>query len=285
MNAKLPLPALAINDWLRRATTELADVGISSAKLDAEIILAHTIRRPRTYLHAHGDEPLTDRWREIADARLRLRLNRTPVAYIIGHKEFYGRRFQVTPATLIPRPESETIIELLKEYALHAQPLLDEPLRRLVDVGTGSGCLGITAKLELPELDVTLLDVSQHALVVAEANAKALEADVTIVRSDLLSNYPLSADYVLANLPYVDTSWERSPETNYEPALALFADDQGLALIAKLLKQLPGHLAPDGLLLCEADPRQHPAIIKLAKQYGLSHRETRGFIVSLQKTR
>jgi release factor glutamine methyltransferase len=285
MNAKLPLPALAINDWLRRATTELADVGISSAKLDAEIILAHTIRRPRTYLHAHGDEPLTDRWREIADARLRLRLNRTPVAYIIGHKEFYGRRFQVTPATLIPRPESETIIELLKEYALHAQPLLDEPLRRQVDVGTGSGCLGITAKLELPELDVTLLDVSQHALVVAEANAKALEADVTIVRSDLLSNYPLSADYVLANLPYVDTSWERSPETNYEPALALFADDQGLALIAKLLKQLPGHLAPDGLLLCEADPRQHPAIIKLAKQYGLSHRETRGFIVSLQKTR
>lgn len=283
MNAKLPLPAPAISDWLRQATTELADAGISSAKLDAEIILAHTIRRPRTYLHAHGDELLTDRLHEIADARLQLRLNRTPVAYIIGHKEFYGRHFRVTPATLIPRPESETIIELLKEYALRHQPLLDEPLRRLVDVGTGSGCLGISAKLELPELDVTLLDISQHALVVAEANAKALQAKVHIVRSNLLANYPLRADYILANLPYVDTSWERSPETNYEPALALFAEDQGLALIAKLLEQAPDHLTTDGLLLCEADPRQHPAIIKLAKQFGLAHRETRGFIVCLQK--
>lgn len=284
MNAKLPQPML-VNDWLRRATAELTNVGISSAKLDAEIILAHTIRHPRTYLHAHGDEPLTDRLREIADARLQLRLNRTPIAYIIGHKEFYGRRFLVTPATLIPRPESETIIELLKELTPPNQSLLEEPAPRLVDVGTGSGCLGITAKLELPELDVTLLDISQHALVVARTNADALQAKVHTVKSNLLANYPFNADYILANLPYVDTAWERSPETNYEPALALFADDQGLSLIAKLLRQAPAHLKPGGLLLCEADPRQHPAIIKLAKQAGLSHRVTRNFIVCLQNSR
>ena len=276
---------MLVNDWLRRAIATLTSVGISSAKLDAEIILAHTIRRPRTYLHAHGDEPLSDRLREIADARLQLRVNRTPIAYIIGHKEFYGRRFRVTPATLIPRPESETIIELLKELAPSNQSLLKEPAPRLVDVGTGSGCLGITAKLELPELDVTLLDISQHALVVAEANAAALQAEVHIVKSDLLANYPFNADYILANLPYVDTTWERSPETNYEPALALFADDLGLSLITKLLRQAPDHLKPGGLLLCEADPRQHPAIIKFAKQAGLSHRVTRGFIVCLQKPR
>jgi release factor glutamine methyltransferase len=281
MNAKLPQPML-VNDWLRAATTELTNVGISSAKLDAEIILAHTIRHTRTYLHAHGDEPLSDRLREIADARLQLRINRTPVAYIIGHKEFYGRRFRVTPATLIPRPESEIIIELLKELTPPNQSLLEEPAPRLVDVGTGSGCLGITAKLEIPELDVTLLDISQHALVVARANAAALQAKVHTVKSNLLANYPFNADYILANLPYVDTIWERSPETNYEPALALFADDQGLSLIAKLLRQAPAHLKPGGLLLCEADPRQHPAIIKLAKQAGLSHRTTRGFIVCLQ---
>ncbi len=283
MNAKSQLPVLAINDWLRSATTQLAGVGISSTKLDAEIILAHTIRQGRTYLHAHGDELLSDRLREIADARLHLRLNRTPIAYIIGHKEFYGRRFHVTPATLIPRPESETIIDLLKEYTPHNQSLLQEPARRLVDVGTGSGCLGISAKLELPDLDVTLLDISQHALVVAEGNARALQADVHTLKSNLLANYPLRADYILANLPYVDTTWERSPETNYEPALALFADNQGLALIYKLLEQAPACLRPNGLLFIEADPRQHRVITKMAKTYGLSHQITRDFIICLKK--
>jgi release factor glutamine methyltransferase len=199
----------AIKSWLQRAARELRSAGISSAKLDAEIILAHTLRRPRTYLHAHDDELLTSRQLEIADARLRLRLDRTPVAYIIGHKEFYGRKFRVTPATLIPRPESEIIIELLKEILPTNLPLLREIPKRLVDVGTGTGCLGITAKLEFPELDVALLDISRHALNIAELNAKKLQAEVTIERSDLLSQYPLQADVIIANLPYVDPEWER----------------------------------------------------------------------------
>jgi release factor glutamine methyltransferase len=272
-----------IHSWIHSATIQLVGVGIDSAKLDAEIILAHTIRKNRTYLHAHGDESLSDRLREIADARLQLRLNRTPIAYIIGHREFYGRRFRVTPATLIPRPESETIIELLKEHTPHNHSLLRQPALRLVDVGTGSGCLGISAKLELPELDVTLLDISQHALVVAEANAKALQADVHILKSDLLANYPLSVNYIIANLPYVDPTWERSPETNYEPPLALFADDNGLRLINKLLEQAPTRLIAGGVMLIEADLRQHSVIIKRAKQYGLSHLTTSGFIVCLRK--
>lgn len=273
---------MTITDWLHDATIQLVGVGIGSAKLDAEIILAHTIRQGRTYLHAHGDEPLSDRYREIADARLELRLNRTPIAYIIGHKEFYGRQFHVTPATLIPRPESEAIIELLKKHNPHNQSLLKEPVRRLVDVGTGSGCLGITAKLELPELEVTLIDISQHALVVASANAKALQANVHTLKSDLLAKYPFSADYIVANLPYVDPAWERSPETSYEPALALFADNNGLQLIDKLLSQAPAHLTPNGLVFIEADLRQHAAIIAVAKDSGLTHVETEGFIVVLR---
>ena len=263
-----------INIWLRDAAEELAAVGITSALLDAEIILAHTLRKSRTWLHAHHEDPIGLRELEIANARLALRLDRTPIAYIIGHKEFYSRLFKVTPSVLIPRPESESVIELLRKY-------LPEQAVTLLDVGTGSGCLGITAKLELPRLHVTLSDVSRHALKVAEENAAAQQAEVTILRSDLLEHIPGIYDIIIANLPYVDPSWERSPETNVEPSLALFADDGGLKLIYRLLEQLPGALTPGGIALLEADPQQHRALIATAKKYSLSHIATSGYIVVL----
>jgi release factor glutamine methyltransferase len=273
----------AISAWLNAAAKRLSEAGIPSARLDAEVILAHTIRKSRTYLHAHDDELLTDRFVEIADARIELRLDRTPVAYIIGHKEFYGRLFKVTPATLIPRPESEDLIDMLKEiYPTQTELLPSTPLR-LVDVGTGSGCLGITAKLELPALDVTLLDISRHALNVAKTNALRLDADVTLDHSNLLGNYPFAPVYIIANLPYVDPSWERSPETEHEPQLALFADDGGLRLINELIDQSARALAQKGYILLEADPRQHTAIISAAKNRGFHLVDTRGFALSFQK--
>lgn len=281
MNANLQPKAPAIKDWLLGATRQLIAAGIASAKLDSEIILAHTLRKSRTYLHTHDDEPISGRQLEIADTRLLLRLDRTPIAYIIGHKEFYGRLFRVTPSTLIPRPESEDIITIIKESAPQASLL--QTTKKLVDVGTGSGCLGISAKLEMPELDVTLLDISKHALNVAEQNAKQLHATVTVLHSDLLTNFPFMADYIVANLPYVDPEWERSPETSFEPELALFANNHGLHLIFKLLQQASSRLTKTGLLILEADPRQHTAIIKEAKTHGLLLKEARGFIISFQQ--
>lgn len=271
----------AIKDWVQQATVELVGAGIGSAKLDAELILSHTLNRPRTYLHAHAEDSIDPRHLDIADARLELRLARTPLAYIIGHKDFYGRRFKVTPATLIPRPESETMIELLKQLHGNNLSLLPQDSLRLVDVGTGSGCLGITAKLELPELNVHLLDISRHALNVAEGNAKRLGSKVTCLKSDLLASYPLKADYILANLPYVDIEWERSPETNHEPSLALFADNKGLYLINQLLAQAGSRLRPNGAILLEADPRQHDDIIKTAKTHGFKIVTKEGFILAL----
>lgn len=273
----------AISQWLQAASAALSAVGIPSARLDAELILAHTLRRPRTYLHAHPEDLLEASQRDIADARLALRQDRVPIAYIVGHKDFYGRSFKVTTATLIPRPESEVLIELLLE--LHGNQLtLDSRPKRLIDVGTGSGILGITAKRELPELQVTLSDISKHALTVAARNAQSLEASVELLSSNLLANYPLQADYVLANLPYVNPAWERSPETDHEPALALFAEQDGLALIEELLTQLPSHLAPGGYALLEADPEQHAAIIQTAKTQGLDLVEIRDYIVALRRT-
>lgn len=273
---------MTIAEWLNRTSSTLADAGISSARLDAELILAHTLRKSRTFLHAHPEEDLSMRYLEIADARVQMRLDRTPLAYIIGHREFYGRSFRVTPATLIPRPESETMIVMLKEASAQNNLPLGESTPMLVDVGTGSGCLGITAKLELPELDVTLLDSSRHALTVAETNAKRLEADVHILRSDLLQSYPFRANYILANLPYVDESWPVSPETDHEPKEALFASGGGLAVINRLIDEIPARLAPGGLVFIEADPRQHAAVIRKAADSGVELKNTSGFVLSFQ---
>lgn len=283
MNENSPLKPLAISAWLAEATTSLQDGGITTARLDAEILLAHTIRRPRTYLHAHGDDLLDTRLKEVADARLDLRLDRVPVAYIIGHKEFYGRQFKVTTSTLIPRPETEAMIDYLYELLPKDQPLLDLPSPRLVDIGTGSGCVGITAKLEFPECDVTLTDVSTHALKVADANAKTLKANVYILKSNLLEGYPFTPDIILANLPYVDKEWDVSPETHKEPPLALYAEQKGLLLINRLITQAGSRLAPGGLLLLEADSRQHETICRYAKAHGFQYIGNRGLSIAFRQ--
>lgn len=277
MSANSKPKTLNNNQWIRDASEELANAGIATARLDAEIILAHTIHRSRTWIHAHGDELLDARRIEIANARLALRLDRVPVAYIIGHKEFYGRVFKVTPSTLIPRPESESVIELLKRH-------LPQHAATLIDIGTGSGCLGITAKLELPQLSVTLSDVSHYALKVAASNAETLGAEVATVRSNLFAEFHLPNavfDCIVANLPYVDITWERSPETDHEPREALFADDGGFALIGRLLTQAHSYLSAGGLIVLEADPEQHQRIIESAQDHGLQHLESDGYGVAL----
>ena len=271
---------MTISDWLREAAKQLKDIGIESNRLDAELILAHTLRKPRTYLHAHLDEKIDERRFDIANARLDLRLERTPLAYIVGHKEFYGRRFTVTPSVLVPRPESEAMVEWLLE--LTAEEILP---KKLVDIGTGSGLLGITAKLERQNLDVTLIDVDAKALAVATRNGDALGAKVHTIRSNLLDRQGFLIDYVMANLPYVDAAWEdTSPELAHEPSLALYATEGGLKLIYQLLPQLQRWLSQDGIALLEADPTQHSAIVEAAQRYGLDDLGSREYILGLKKT-
>lgn len=273
----------SIASWVAAATKQLLDTGIVSARLDAELIMSHTIRKGRTYLHAHGEEEIDSRYLDILDTRLALRLDRVPIAYIIGHKEFYGRRFKVTPATLIPRPESEVMIDLLIAAARQQQLPLTGEAPRLVDIGTGSGCLGITAKLELPELDVTLCDVSRHALTVAKENAERLGATITTMKSNLLQSYPFQVNYMLANLPYVSETQPVSPETQHEPPEALYAEEDGLALIYRLLDEAPHRLVAGGMLFIEAEPRQHERIAAAAAKNGLVQGRAEGFILQLHK--
>ena len=269
-----------ISTWLKDATKQLKDIGISSSRLDAELLLAETLRKPRTYLHAHLDEEIDPRRLDIVNARLEVRLERVPLAYILGYKEFFGRKFYVSPAVLVPRPESEDLVSLfLKLTEADITP------KTVIDIGTGSGILGITAKLERPQFRVILSDVSDKALKIASKNAYELEAKVTIARQSLLAGHIEPLDYILANLPYVDRSWQTSPELRHEPAEALYADDQGLSLIKTLISQSVRHLQPNGLILLEADPTQHPQIIKHAIDYGFELEQIADYALALRFVR
>lgn len=294
----------SIHSTIIVSSRQLDAGGIESARLDSEIMLAYVLDVTRAWLVAHGDDTLADAKARKFEHLIARRLQREPVAYILRRKEFYGRDFIVTPDVLIPRPESEAIIDILKSLLAHSPPeqQLHNPkptpalhrgsssMQRVVDVGCGSGCLGITAKLELPELDVTLSDISKAALAVARRNAKKLAANVHFAQSDLLSVFLAKNrnqrtenyyDVIVANLPYVDRNWQTPPELRHEPEIALFADQQGLKCIKTLLNQAPSVLIPYGHLILEADPCQHDDIIRYAGSYGFAHTATRDYALLL----
>ncbi len=261
-----------IQTWLGSATKKLNSASIDSAQLDAQLLLSAALYKPREYLLAHYDQELSVIELAQADKWLQRRLKREPIAYILGHKEFYGRDFMVSPTVLIPRPESETIIEILKGLELGT----------IIDIGTGSGCLAVSAKLEIPDSKVIATDISEDALQVARQNANGLNTTITFVISDLLAGVKnittKNQIVVIANLPYVDKNWEVSPETKFEPSQALFATDDGLKLVKKLIIQAQKKLRKGDNLLLEADPRQHKAMTEYAKKHGFELEKIDGFI-------
>lgn len=268
--------SVTIKSWLETATKKLQGAGITSAHLDAEILLSFVTNKPRTYIHAHSETILGINELVKLNSLISKRANYMPIAYLVGHKEFYGRNFLVTPDVLIPRPETEAIIENLKNIpAAHRHNI------RLYDIGAGSGCLGITAKLEIPSLDVTLSDISSKSLTIAAKNAQNLHADVKVTTSDLLSNLPHNPDIILANLPYVDCSWNRSKETDYEPASALFATNGGLQVIENLLDQTSQQ--KQITLIIESDITQQQKIQNYAVKLGFAAHKTTDYVMIIQK--
>lgn len=286
VSSKQPAQA-TINDWLERATTELERANIPSARLDAELLLCHMLGVDRPWLIAHGGESLArsalsqkggtrrEGLKEYGEKLLLRRLKHVPIAYLVGYREFYGRNFIVTPDVLIPRPETEVMIELLTLPA--------DDAKTLIDVGTGSGAIAVTAKLTFPHLKVESIDISEEALAVAKKNAKNYSASVKFYRSDLMEETGPHYDIICANLPYVDRKWQVSPEVHAEPDLALYAGENGLALIKRLIQQASAKQTSGNYLLLEADPRQHDEIVAFGRKHTYSWFQTEGFIVALQK--
>ena len=207
-----------------------------------------------------------------------------------GVSDFYGREFLTTSDVLIPRPETEQVVDTVlnlvgKPFLPGVKPSeakLPEDIT-IVDVGTGSGCIAITLKLEIPQAKVVALDVSDAALEIARDNAARLNAEINFRKGDLLEEIDFMPDLVVANLPYVDENWAwiDKEALSKEPALALYADDGGLELILKLIDQVAQRGI--GHLVLEADPCQHERIVDYANKKGLVHHETRGFALYLSE--
>jgi release factor glutamine methyltransferase len=263
-----------------------SDKGISSPRLDAELLLAHVLGVERIYLYAHFDQPLTQSERDAYRALVKRRAAREPVAQILGKKEFYGRPFCVSREVLTPRPETEHLVDAALEWVRGRA--LEAP--RLVDVGTGSGIIAVTLALELPSARVWGTDTSAPALAVARANAAALGVAerVTLCEGDLLSPLVEQApfDAVVANLPYLDPAGraDLEPEVrDFEPASALFADEQGVATLRRLVTAVGPRLTAGGLLALEIGAEQRQRVEALLGETGFSGIETRRDLQGLDR--
>ena len=307
---------MKIGMWLKAAKervpaldAELLAVWALGAKEDAEevrgadgrVLGEGGVGLDRSYLVAHGEEELPAAAEAKLAAALERRMQGEPLAYIVGEKEFYGRKFRVDARVLIPRPETEALVDLVRER-------MQSSVRagRILEIGTGSGCLAVTLALELPEAEVVATDVSAEALMVARENAERLGvaarvgerrsgeparsdvgARVEFRQADLLAGLAGEFEVLVANLPYVDANWEwlDRKSLDYEPAGALYSERNGLAHYARLLAQLGAAKAKVRArwLVLEADPCQQEELARLAVARGWRSAEKRGFGVVLEQ--
>ncbi len=255
-------PATTIGAALRWAMSALAAVADRPA-VEAELLLAALLGRPRPFLLAHPEAPLTAEQAARYTAWVVRRAGHEPLPYITGRVEFYGLEFTVTPAVLIPRPETELLVDEALAW------LASRPAPRAVDVGTGSGCIAVTLAVYMPTLRLVAVDLSRAALTVAQANSTrhGVAGQLLWVQGDLLTPVGRPVDLIISNPPYVaESEWAAlPPSVQREPRLALLAGPEGLAALRRILAQAPARLRPGGLLLAEIGERQGQAAQALAR--------------------
>lgn len=221
------------------------------------MLLAHALNVRRLDLYVQFERPLDDpelsRYRDLVARRAR----GEPVAYLVGHKEFMALDFEVTPAVLVPNPDTELLVQRAVSIARERGGAL-----RAADVGTGSGCIAVSLAHYAPEVEVVAGDISHDALEVAARNVRKhhLEDRVQLVEGDLLEPFPGDLDLVCANLPYVCGETPLAAEVRAQPATALYAPDGGAALVNRLLATAGGHLRAGGRVVVEIDPAIVPRL-------------------------
>ncbi len=237
---------MTISEWLSAAEQSLAGAGIPVARLEAQVIAGFAIGKDRSWILANGREPFDG---ALAESLLARRVKREPLAYITGSREFYGRVFQVGPGVLVPRQETETLIE----EALRQIDRCPAETPRVLDIGTGSGILAITLKLEREQISITGSDLSYDAIDFAQKNAAELGARVNFIESDLLQNLEEEQYHiVVCNPPYVAREAELMPEVvHHEPHLALYAGESGFGLYRRLANEARQALLPHGVMILE----------------------------------
>lgn len=250
-----------------------ADKGIESARLDAELLLGHVLNLPRLQLYVQYDRPLTPAELTAFKALVKRRARFEPTAYIVGKKEFWSREFIVTPAVLIPRPDTEVLVEeVLKKTKDHTGIL------NAFEVGLGSGCIAVTLLAEKPDLNVTAVEISEDAIAVARENVTrhGVSERLTIVHGDFLGGEfrdEARYDFIVSNPPYVaEREFQTLPESvkGHEPRQALVAEKEGLAFYEKLANFVETNLNPGGFITVEIGDTQGMAVADLFRRSGLT---------------
>lgn len=337
---------MEVSSWLKQAEDRLNRAGISTARLDCLVLLEDETGKDRGWLLAHPEHELQGSEIKTLSTKIAQRAQHVPLAYIRGKAEFYGHEFIVNAHTLVPRPETETIIELLQyvrnqeaslltwddggrrraarrqrqkqatppqselvqkpdgTYAVEwrrpvsKKPAPTPPARTsplsyhdedlwLVDVGTGSGAIAITAKLELPEAEVTAIDIDRNCLETAQRNAANLHADgVTFLKGNLLEPIKdIQSDktlVLLCNLPYVPDNFQINTAATHEPRHALFGGPDGLDLYRDLFMQANSLATKPIYILCESLPPQHEVLAEIAEANSYYLHKTEDFIQLFQ---
>ena len=265
-------PSRKVLELLTLSTDYLKKAGVDTPRLDAEVLLAYCLGLERIWLYVYHDRPVTEEELNCYRRLIARRGKHCPVAYLTGEKEFMSLSFHVTPDVLIPRPDTEILVESVITRVSASFP---EGEVRIVDIGTGSGAIAVSLAHLLPHVSVMALDISPKALTIAEDNAQrhGVASRCRFIRSDLLSGLPpgYQAHVLVSNPPYISLpQWEELPRSvrEYEPEIALKAGADGLDFYRRIFQEAPPYLLPGGYLFLEIGAGQREAVCQLGMAKG-----------------
>ena len=257
----------ALGEVIKETHKTLEAAGIPDARLEAEVMLTATVQMPRHRIYAYQEQELTSQQIEALAKLVERRLKREPLAYILGYKEFYGVNLAVGPGVMIPRPETEMLVEQAMFMALMH---MDDGELVIAEAGAGSAGISINMAIHLPMARIHATELYPDALKVARYNIEMHKVGdrVTLYQGDLLEPVPESADMIVANLPYIasDQVSQLQPEIQWEPKDALDGGAEGLDTIIRLLHQAQKKLKDNGVILLEIDPQQVTPLETLAQE-------------------
>lgn len=268
---------MSVNDWLITSTKELQEAGIATARLDCLVLLEDALGVDRASILANLDAKLPQKTEVDLNTKIVQRVRHIPLAYIRGKVEFYGREFVINKHVLVPRPETEMMIDELKAALQKGAPHTECVI---VDVGTGSGAIAVTAKLEFPKAHVIATDIDPKVLKIARQNAKKHDVDIEFTQGDLLAPLPAAKPptVILANLPYVPDRYSINKAAEHEPKHAIFGGKDGLNLYRRFWEQIARLCRKPFLVLTESLPMQHNGMLDLARQANFELRSSQNFI-------
>ena len=257
----------SVREIIQRCHHELEAIGIPDARLEAEVMVMNVMRMPRQDLFAHQEDEATTQHEQDIQGILDRRRAREPLAYILGYREFYGINLLVNSDVMVPRPETETMVEHALFMALMG---MESAQLVIADVGTGAGAIAINLAIHIPAARIYAVDLTDPVLNVANYNIRSHNvADrVTLCQGDLLEPVPEKVDLIVANLPYIPSARipALQPEVQWEPRAALDGGEDGLDLVRRMMDQATAKLNDQGIILLELDPEQMPAASEIALQ-------------------